>query len=204
MRLGRTCIIPGIVLAVQLSGCGSSAQVKVENQFPAVLFEPRDIHTTIVFDQEFRNYVAKPNKDVTIDLGQAQVDALGKVFKGLFKEVEIVSERNQAKTESDLVIVPSVREVQLSTPSDSYLNVYEVWIKYNLEIETGDGEAIDSWFMPAYGKTPDSFTIGREEAIKKASIVALRDAGAKLVLDFFRIPSVYAWMQQHQRLEETQ
>jgi hypothetical protein len=189
------------VLLLLAAGCSSSSQVKVAHQFPTVLFEPRDIHATIVFDQEFRNYVAEPNKQTTIDLGDAQVDAMGKIFKGLFRQADIVSSKDQATPGSELVIKPSVREVQVSTPSDSYLNVYEVWIKYNLEIETADGVAIDSWFMPAYGKTPNSFSLGRTEAIENASIVALRDAGAKLVLDFFRIPSVYAWMQQRQLAE---
>ncbi len=94
------------------------------------------------------------------------------------------------------MIIPAVREVQLSTPSDSYLNVYEVWIKYNLDIETADGEPIDSWFLPAYGKTPDSYLLSRSVAIEAAAVVALRDAGAKLMLDFFRIPALYGWMQQ--------
>jgi len=76
-----------------------------------------------------------------------------------------------------------------------------VWIKYNLDIETPDGEPIDSWFMPAYGKTPDSMMLSRSSAITSASTVALRDAGAKLLLDFFRIPSVYGWMERQKESE---
>jgi len=188
-----------IILPLFLAGgCSSSAQVKVNHQFPRLLFEPRDIHAAIVFDQAFRDYVAQPNDKTTIDLGTAQVDALSKDFQGMFSRVDIVSSKEQAPRDCDLVIKPSVREVQVSTPSESYLNVYEVWIKYNLEIETADGEPIENWFLPAYGKTPNSFSLGRTAAIEDASIVALRDAGAKLVLDFFRIPSVYAWMQEKQ------
>ncbi|MBT8058264.1 MAG: hypothetical protein KJO33_01640, partial [Gammaproteobacteria bacterium] len=100
--------------------------------------------------------------------------------------------------DTDLVIIPSVREVQLSSPSESYLNVYEVWIKYSLDIETADGVPIDSWFLPAYGKTPHSYLLSRSKAIQEASVVALRDAGAKLMLDFFRIPAIYGWMQQRE------
>jgi len=190
-----------LLLLLLTAGCSSSAQVKVNHHFPKVLFEPRNIHATIVFDEAFRHYVAQPNDKTTIDLGAAQVDALSQDFKGLFTQVDIVSSKDQASPKSDFVIKPSVREVQVSTPSESYLNVYEVWIKYNLEIETADGEPIDNWFLPAYGKTPNSFSLGRTAAIEDASIVALRDAGAKLVLDFFRIPSVYAWMRENQRLE---
>ena len=102
------------------------------------------------------------------------------------------------------MIIPSVREVQVSTPSENYLNVFEVWIKYSLEIQTADGETIDSWFMPAYGKTPDAFMASKSRAIEEASIIALRDAGAKLMLDFYRIPAIYGWMMEQKILEESE
>lgn len=183
-----------------LGGCSSTVQIKIAQQFPKVVSEPKEIHAAIVFDQEFKSYVARPNEKTSIDIGTAQVDLLSNAFLGLFQKIEVVSSREQIGSGIELVIIPSVREVQLSTPSDSYLNVYEVWIKYNLDIETVDGEAIDSWFMPAYGKTPNSFMLSRTEAIEEAAIIAIRDAGAKLLLDFFRIPSVYSWMERQQKL----
>jgi len=69
-----------------------------------------------------------------------------------------------------------------------------VWIKYSLDIQTSKGDQVDSWFMPAYGKTPDSFMLSKTNAIEEATVIALRDAGAKLLLDFYRIPSVYNWL----------
>ncbi len=183
-----------------LGACSSTVQVKVQEQFPNVVSEPKDIRAALVFNQEFRTYIARPNKKTSIDIGESQVDLLGRAFRGLFQQVEIVSSKEQVSPDVQLIIIPSVREVQLSTPSDSYLNVYEVWIKYNLDIENADGEPIESWFMPAYGKTPDSMMLSRSNAINTATTVALRDAGAKLLLDFFRIPSVYSWMERQKEL----
>jgi hypothetical protein len=147
-------------------------------------------------DESFRTYQALPLKNVDISFGSAQVDLWGKAFRGLFDRVEVVSSKSQVNPGADLVITPSVQEVQLSTPSESYLNVFEVWIKYRLDIETPDGVPIDSWFLPAYGKTPDSAMMSRARAIEDATIVALRDAGAKLMLDFYRIPAVHVWLEQ--------
>jgi len=183
-----------------LSACNSVVAIRVEPQFPTVVFEARDVQASIVFSPEFSTYVAKPNANTTMDIGSAQVDLLSKAFSGLFRQIEVVSAREEVSFENGMVIIPTVREVQLSTPSETYLNVYEVWIKYNLDIESFDGEPIDSWFMPVYGKTPDSFMLSRSEAITEATEVALRDAGAKLLLDFFRIPSVYSWIEQQQNL----
>ena len=124
-----------------------------------------------------------------------------RAFAGLFEDLRVVSSRTEDKFGADLVIIPSVMQVQISTPTDSYLNVYEVWIKYNLEIETADGVPIDSWFLPAYGKTPYSYMLSRNGAIEEAAVVALRDAGAKLMLDFFRIPAIHGYLVQRAQAE---
>jgi hypothetical protein len=178
-----------------LSGC--VANVEVVREFPVMVSTPRDLSAVLVMDDEFRRYEARPAEKTSLRFGAAQVDLLSKAFRGLFTQVRVVSSREDVGPETDLVIIPSVREVQVSTPSESYLNVYEVWIKYNLDIETADGVPIDSWFLPAYGKTPSSYMLSRNAAIEEAAVVALRDAGAKLMLDFFRIPAIHGWMQQH-------
>lgn len=188
-----------ILLAMALAAlCGCTTHVKIEQNIPAMVAEPRELSAVLVMDDAFQTFIAQPNEDTTIQIGAAQTEAMIRSFSGLFTWVQVVKSKDQARQTADLVIIPTVREVQLSSPSQSYLNVYEVWIKYNLEIETGDGVPIDNWFLPAYGKTPSSYLISRTTAIEDATNVALRDAGAKLMLDFFRIPAIYGWMQQRE------
>ncbi|NIM69118.1 MAG: hypothetical protein GTN86_01140 [Xanthomonadales bacterium] len=192
----------GVLVAVTLvaAGCaGSSAHVRIEPGFPTVVAQPREIHAAVVFQQPFRDFVAQTDAKTSIDIGAAQVELLGNAFRGLFSRVDIVSAREQLAPGTELVIIPSVREVQLSSPSESYLNVFEVWIKYALEIETGEGVPIDTWFLPAYGKTQDSMLTSRSEGIEEAAIVALRDAGAKLLLDFYRIPAIHGWFERERQ-----
>jgi hypothetical protein len=182
---------------IVLSGCVS--QVRVDQQFPKVVSEPRDLTVALVLDGEFRSYQAHPNEKTRIQFGASQVDLMTKAFKGLFARVNVVSPNDPIGADTDLVVKPSVSQVQLSSPSQSYLNVYEVWIKYSLDIRTADGVAIDSWFLPAYGKTPYSSLLSRSRAIETATVIALRDAGAKLLLDFYRIPAVYGWLEQREK-----
>ena len=200
MQITRIEIITALLALLLITGCSSSAQVEiVERQFPTVVTKPRPVSASIIFDSQFRDFVAAPSKNTSIEIGSAQTTMLGNAFRGLFNTVEVVSSREEISLNNALVITPSVQEVQVSTPSDTYLNVYEVWIKYNLDIQTSEGEQIDSWFMPAYGKTPDSFMLSKTNAIEEATVIALRDAGAKLLLDFYRIPSVYSWIVQNRK-----
>ena len=186
-----------------LAGCSSSASVQIDRNFPSVLAKPKPIAASIVLTEEFSNYIAQPNDKTVIDLGSAQVQVMKNAFAGLFNKVEFVTTADQITTDNGLIITPSVREVQVSTPSDNYLNVFEVWIKYNLDIADSNGDPIVSWFMPAYGKTPDAFMASKSKAIEEASIIALRDSGAKLMLDFYRIPAIYGWLREQQRLEQS-
>ena len=200
MQITRIEIITALLALLLITGCSSSAQVEiVERQFPTVVTKPRPVSASIIFDSQFREFVAAPSKNTSIEIGSAQTTMLGNAFRGLFNTVEVVSSREEISLNNALVITPSVQEVQVSTPSDTYLNVYEVWIKYNLDIQTSEGDQIDSWFMPAYGKTPDSFMLSKTNAIEEATVIALRDAGAKLLLDFYRIPSVYSWIVQNRK-----
>lgn len=196
MSFNKTRTGWALAAVIAVTGCSGTTNIVIEQPLPDVVAEPADMHATLVFDQEFLNYVARPNANTSIGIGKAQAELLQKAFRGLFTQVKIVLSREEVRPGTQLVIIPSVREVQVSSPNESYLNVFEVWIKYNLDIETPDGQAIDSWFLPAYGKTSDSMLISRTKGIEQATIVAIRDAGAKLLLDFFRIPAVYAWMER--------
>tara|TARA_B100000768_G_scaffold25745_1_gene23734 strand:- start:2746 stop:3360 length:615 start_codon:yes stop_codon:yes gene_type:complete len=177
-----------------LASCSSTAIVEIDTSFPAVLSQPKLLSAVIVFDDEFVSYVGKPNENTSVSIGKAQVDLLKNAFSGLFTTIEFESSIDNLNTDSGIIITPSVQQIQVSTPSEHYLNVFEVWIKYNLKIETADGRLIANWFMPAYGKTPDVFMSSKEKAIEQATIIALRDAGAKLLLDFYRIPALNQWL----------
>ena len=205
MPTTKITIFSVLLTVLFISGCSSSSQVQIDSQFPTVVSKPKPIKAAIVFSEEFKSYIANPKSKTSIDLGSAQTNLLSNAFAGLFKQIEFVSAATDVSFDNALVITPSVQEVQVSTPSDTYLNVYEVWIKYSLDIKTADGDQVDSWFMPAYGKTPDSFMLSKTNAIEEAAVIALRDAGAKLLLDFYRIPSVYNWVVTEQiPLDETE
>ncbi len=194
MPTTKITIFSVLLTVLFINGCSSSSQVQIDSQFPSVVSKPKPVKAAIVFSEEFKSYIANPNSKTSIDMGSAQTKLLSNAFAGLFKRIEFVSAATEVSFDNALVITPSVQEVQVSTPSDTYLNVYEVWIKYSLDIKTADGDQVDSWFMPAYGKTPDSFMLSKTNAIEEAAVIALRDAGAKLLLDFYRIPSVYNWV----------
>lgn len=180
--------------ALVLGGCATN--VELSGGFPQPRSSQLPVNTVIVFDQTFKNYRFE-NEDgpkISISVGRTQVDLFSVVAKSMFREVSF-SDSLPATTEADLIVFPIVEEVQISTPGETRLKVFEVWIKYNLQVRDRNGEEIADWIMSAYGKTPTKFLKSSSEALHQASIVALRDAGAHLIIGFTRVPEIRQWLE---------
>ena len=95
----RLWLLP--LAAAALTGCGATS-VTIKSDFPVVVSEPQDIHTAIVFDPDFRNYVGVPAAKTEIRFGAAQVDVLTKAFQGLFRQVDVVNAREELQPGTEL------------------------------------------------------------------------------------------------------
>lgn len=196
----QTNVILLFLLLFTLAGCSSSTSIVVKNSFPEATLNQLDVKASIVFDDNFKSYIATPDAKTKIDIGAAQTQLLTNIFQKMFESVEFVSSTDAVSDDSEIVLTLAVHDVQVSNPSINYLNVFEVWIKYHLAISTSDAKPIATWSMPAYGKTPDSFLLSKTEAVQDATVVALRDVGANLALDFHRIPALENWLEERKRL----
>lgn len=182
-----------------------STNVTVTGNYPSALTRPMPYHVGLVMDQSFSDYVFKSDdaQDVTMALGQSQSKLFTQVFSDMFSSLSTLQAVPASSTQNlDLMVAPHVEEVQLAMPFETSLNVFEVWLKYNVQVFDGDGEPIADWLMSSYGKTQTRFLKSEEEALNQATTAALRDAGARLLLGFKRVPEVQQWLKQ-QRLAKT-
>ena len=94
------------------------------------------------------------------------------------------------------VLIPHVDELQYSIPAHTNVKVYEIWMRYRMELVTPSGDPIAEWMMTAYGKTPTAFLRSDQAAVNLAAVVALRDAGANFATGFTKVPAVRDWLEQ--------
>lgn len=200
VKLAR--IIKGLALIMSffMVSCGSTS-VTVSGKYPAPLTSQLPLTATLLIDREFREYLDRPNKDLFISFGTAQSEMIERVLGQRFQLLTVVSSVPQT-INTDILIVPKVAGVQVGIPSETHLGIYEVWIKYSLEIRDKSNELIAKWFMPAYGKTPSAFMTSEKKAIDTAAQVALRDAGVRMITDLHRIPEFHYWVVQLQKIKE--
>ena len=191
---------PWFLVLSQLLGCSSTVNVDIDDKyvFPNVLVTPLDTEATLVVDPTFKQYIATPNEKTNITLGPTQMKMFEGALKSIFKSYSTVeTDKFETSDTVGIVIAPRVQEVQTATPTESKMNIYEVWVKYQFDISSRSGEAIANWYMPAYGKTSTAFLRSKEEALEQAAIMALRDAAANLSLRFHRIPALEQWLDQN-------
>jgi len=182
-----------------ISGCATDVKVKGGVPSPLSPRLPHDVQ--LVLDEAFKNYLyvedPERGKKVTFAVGSAQAEMFRVISRGMFREVR----ETEAPTpgSADLILYPAVEEIQLATPFENKLKVFEVWIRYNLRVFDGNGTPLADWIMTSYGKTPTRFLDSDEDALNQAATVALRDAGARLALEFTRVPEMRQWLAEHQK-----
>lgn len=186
-----------LITALALAGCTHS--VRVDGTFPAPVGKTHPMTVGLYFSPDFRNFTYVDNsedrEDWNINTGKAQYNLFNTVLGSMFdSSVQLAQYPASVPGNVDIVIVPEVRELQFTMPRETRVNIFEVWIKYDMHAYNAQGESVADWVITAYGKTPTAFLKSEEDALAQAINIALRDAGATLYLGFNRVPELQAFL----------
>ena len=133
-----------------LAGCGSNITVNAE--FPRPLVEPLPVDAELQLTDAFRSYTFVEDKEgrrkISIDIGQAHSNLFETLVDGMFAS---------SGDDPQLRLTPTLKDFQYSVPRETRSQIYEIWLKYRIQVETPDGSAIADWLVTGYGKTPTAF-----------------------------------------------
>lgn len=186
LRQLRSCAVVGLALA--LAGCGGVKLVATTN-IPTPLVPRVPVAVALYMPKEFSGYVHKEERwstDWNIDLGRAQSEGLTRLFNAMFERVVAVDSVNAgAQLGGDIraILEPSVEEYAFVTPRDAGSPFYAVSIKYRVNVYAPDGRLADSWGFTGYGTAPAE-GLSSSAPLTEATALAMRDAGAKLAVEF--------------------
>ncbi len=189
-----------LLLAVLgLSACGVS-NVVIEGNFPTPNINKLPLSIAVYYDPAlieyaYIEYSETGNEEYNIASGESHVALFNAVLPAMFDGVVVVASMEEANALGvDAIFAPLIEEFQLALPAKTKLDVYEVWIKYNMRLMTADGDYIADWVLTSYGKTPTESMRSVEAAINEAAIVALRDLASSFSLSFTQVPEVRDWL----------
>ena len=101
------------------------------------------------------------------------------------------------------IVVTTVYLVHTYIHSRSHNELYEVWLKYKIKLQTSDGKPIAEWPITAYGKYPTGVLVFRGGGLNKAAAVALRDAAASFTLSLRDVADVQRWLEAESTAAES-
>lgn len=187
------------ILILLLTGCGG-ANVVVEGTFPEPMVETLPLHMGVFYSEKFQTFTyeeeEKGKGKYVISTGASQVTLFDTMFDKLFNSTTKISKlpTSEEPVNMNAVLAPDVEEIQFTVPRETRSKIFEVWIKFKMNLFSPKGDLIYAWPIPSYGKTPVAFMKSREEALEQAAIVALRDAGAHFAMSFRRKPEIQRWL----------
>jgi hypothetical protein len=198
-QLGKAGLISMLVLL--LANCGVN-NVVIEGEFPTPNISKMPVSVAVYYDQALRDfayleYTETGSEEFNIESGASHIELFNVITPAMFERVVFVESLEEAKSAGvDAIFAPAIEEFQLALPAKTKLDVYEVWIKYNMRLLTTEGDYIADWVLTSYGKSPTETFRSVEGAINDAAVVALRDLASTFSLGFDDVPEVRDWLDQ--------
>ncbi len=192
-------IVKLLLPALLLSACGASSVV-ISGSFPTPNIGKLPLSLAVVYDdtlEEFTytEYSETGQEEYHIQSGQSHIELFDAILPAMFDRViRVDAVEEGAGAGVDAIFVPNIEEFQLALPAKTRLDVYEVWIKYNMRLLTAEGDYLADWVLTSYGKTPTETFVSTETAINDAAIVALRDLASTFALSFAQVPEISDWL----------
>ena len=181
-----------------ISGCGNDLNLEVKSTVPTPLANQLPLDLGIYYNDNFKNFIFKEDSEArgvwTIDSRASRMALFNDILPTMFKSVNPIEDVNEMDILVDVILEPEVMDMQVALPEETQSDMYEAWIKYTIKMYTPDGKLITQWQITGYGKTHTALFKNKERGLNMAINLALRDLGAKMVLDFPRVPGVKNWL----------
>ncbi|HEY5623260.1 MAG TPA: hypothetical protein VIV14_05830 [Gammaproteobacteria bacterium] len=188
----------GVLVGTSLAGCASV--VTVDAEFPQPLIEKLPVRVGLLFDETLRNYEyyeeIPQQATWTIYLGNANELMLSSLFSTMFLETGPVDAVPLTSTDLfrfDGVLHPELEKFEFEVPIGGNDEFVEVWMQYKLRLYEPDGQLVTEWPVSGYGKAELG---NKEEALNRATVVAMREVGATISTRFVEQPGVEYWIQE--------
>ncbi len=194
------CKVLSLILITSFMGSCGVSNLVIEGSFPTPNINKIPLSMAIFYDDALREfsymeYSETGREEINIESGESHIRLFNAVLPAMFDQVVEIEGMDDPKVqEVDAVFSPTIEEFQLALPEKTKLDVYEVWIKYNMRIVDRGGNTLADWVLTSYGKTPTATFLSVEDGINEAAIVALRDLASSFSLNFSQFPEVQDWL----------
>ncbi len=176
-----------------VAGCSSTLTMEMPT-IPEPRIEKIPVDVAVRIPEDFQNFVHVEEvlgKDTwTIDLGRSNAMLFTQLFDHMFDSIVVLGPNDDPRDHQfDALIEPSIEGFEFSIPSQSNSEEFAVWIRYRMAVFDSVGNRASSWTVSAYGKSQKE-GIGGSDALRRAAILAMRDAAALIIMQMDRVAKI--------------
>jgi len=189
-----------LVLAMSLFLQSCTTSVVVEGTVPTPLVSTIPARMGVYYSDEFKYFkyeeVIRDSGGWSIDLGQQNLSFFQNLTESMFAGIREVHEPPLTTEEMqnlDGVFIPSIEKYGFLTPSISGLKFFSASIEYRVAMYDKVGNKIGDWNIVGYGKSEGGM-FSSDDAINEATVLAIRDGGARIAIELIDQPAVQAWL----------
>ena len=193
------------LLCALLSSCAHT--LTVSGRIPTPLIEPLPVSIGFIRPVEFSTHIHREKLprgggDWTIELGALQNAFFETLFDALFQGVQPMEiagcgagdeGRGVVASCPDGFVRLSLLEYAFLPPELSGLQFFSASTKYQVELLDAGGMVLDTWVVVGYGKN-EGGGFQSTEALNAATVEAIRDAGARVALEWPKQGNVRTWL----------
>jgi predicted small secreted protein len=202
--MSRTMLAGALVVWVSLLMAACSTSVKVTGDVPTLLVPALSRHVTYVEPTDLVAYVHEEKLprggEWSIALGQMNQVFFRQLMASMFTTVTRIETvepgvlpADEGEDHDGMIRIDLV-EYGFLTPELSGLNFYSASAKYRVELADATSQSLGVWEVVGYGKAEaGAFQAG--EAVNAATVMAIRDAGARIALELPDQPFFSAWLE---------
>ncbi len=191
-------VLLAVIVTLVLSAC--TTNVTVVGTVPTPLVSEIPANIGVHFSDEFKTFSYKEVLGEAgtwnINLGEQNLIFFRNLLTSMFYGVEEVAEPPFPLGQMqhlDGVLVPRIVKYGFLTPSISGLNFYSASIQYQILLYNRGGEIIGDWNIVGYGKS-EGGTFTADDALGEATMLAIRDGGARIAIEMANQPQVIEWL----------
>ena len=191
------------IATIAVAGCSTQVTLK-DPHIPDPLVDKMPLTVAARYPEQFEHFVHKEKvigkKEWTIDMGRANSILFNRLFDSMFSDFTLIKADDQAEDHQfDALIEPSIDAFEFSVPNQSQTDAFAVWIRYRIKIFDAEGNQLANWPISAYGKSLDPGFGGDDEALRRAAVLAMRDAAALIILQMDKATGISALSEARQR-----
>jgi hypothetical protein len=201
-KVGRRTLRKSLALLacmMLLTSCVNS--ITVEGSSPTPLVKKIPARIGIYYSDTFKTFrhdeKIEQNGTWQIEFGAQNLTFFRNLTAAMFTNVVEVSKSPVDATMLpglDGVLVPEIKKFGFLTPSVSGLNFFSASIQYRMTLYNAERQKISEWTVVGYGKSEAS-AFGSKEALNEATMLAIRDGGARIAVELGDQPGIDAWVQ---------